>query len=59
LHLVDKVLYNGVTYCCNGAVCAGWWKGDNQECDEGYGIVDLYDDGSIRNEYVSFGWRPV
>lgn len=59
LHLVDQVLYNGVTYCCNGAVCAAWWKGNYHECNEGYGIVDLYDDGTFRNEYVEFGWTPV
>ncbi len=58
LHLVDQVLYNGVTYCCNGAVCAGWWKGPNQECETGYGLVDLYDDGSFHNQYITFDWTP-
>jgi len=58
LHLVDQVLYNGVAYCCNGAVCGSWWEGDNQECDEGYGVVDLFSDGSFENRYVGFGWQP-
>jgi len=59
LHLVDRVDYDGVTYLCNGAVCGGWWKGNNQECDEGYGVVDLFDDGSFAAQYVGFGWQPV
>jgi 3',5'-cyclic AMP phosphodiesterase CpdA len=59
LHLVDRVDYCGVTYLCNGAVCAGWWKGDYQECDEGYGLIDLYDDGSFAHQYVAYNWTPV
>lgn len=59
IHLVDRVDYLGVTYLCNGAVCGGWWKGPNQECDTGYGVVDLYDDGSFDAEYVVFPWTPV
>lgn len=57
LHLVDRVDYCGVTYLCNGAVCGAWWKGDNQECDEGYALVDLYSDGSFESQYVGFGWQ--
>jgi len=56
IHLVDQVLYNGVTYCCNGAVCAGWWKGKYQECDFGYALVDLHPDGRFGNRYVPFGF---
>ncbi len=56
IHLLDRVSYNGVTYCCNGAACAGWWKGDYQECTFGYAIIDLYDDGSFENAYIPFGW---
>jgi 3',5'-cyclic-AMP phosphodiesterase len=57
LHLVDRVDYNGVTYLCNGAVSGGWWKGRHKDCDEGYAVVDLYDDGSFDREYVKYGWR--
>lgn len=57
-HLVDQVTYNGVTYCCNGAVCGAWWKGSYYECAPGYGLLDLYEDGSFHNQYVVFGWEP-
>lgn len=59
VHLIDRVEYLGVSYVCNGAVCGGWWEGPYQECDAGYALVDLYDDGSFENRYVPFGWKPV
>lgn len=57
LHLVDRVLYNNVTYICDGAVCGAWWKGRHYECNEGYGVFDLYDDGSFEHQYISYGWK--
>ena len=57
LHLVDRVDYLGVSYFCNGAVCAGWWKGSYQECEPGYALVDLYGDGSCTRQYVTYGWK--
>ncbi len=59
LHLVDRVDYLGVTYLCNGAVCGGWWKGNNQECEPGYAVVDLFADGTFQHEYIPFGWKPA
>lgn len=57
MHLIDRVDYNGVAYCCNGAVCGGWWKGPHRECREGYAVVDLFNDGSFENTYVEYGWK--
>ncbi len=57
IHLVDEVSYNGIAYRCNGAVCGAWWKGANQECEPGYGLIDLYEDGSFHNQYVVYGWE--
>jgi 3',5'-cyclic AMP phosphodiesterase CpdA len=57
-HLVDQVTYNHTTYCCNGAVSGAWWKGSYHECAPGYGLVDLYEDGSFYNQYVVHGWKP-
>ncbi|MFT3787632.1 MAG: metallophosphoesterase [Tepidisphaeraceae bacterium] len=56
-HLIDRVDYNNVSYLCGGAVSANWWKGVHQgECDFGYTLLDLYDDGSFDRTYVPFGW---
>ena len=59
LHSLDRVDYNGVTYLCNGAVSGNWWKGRHQDCDEGYAVLDLYDDGSFDHEYVKYGWKAA
>jgi len=56
-HLLDQVVYNGVNYFCNGAVCAAWWGGDYHECTYGYALIDLFDDGSFENRYVPYGWK--
>lgn len=54
IHLRDRLDYNGVTYLCNGAVCGNWWRGNYHETPPGYALVDLYDDGSFANEYVTY-----
>ena len=56
LHMVERVEYLGVTFLCNGAVCGGWWNGPHQGFDPGYGVIDLYADGSFDNKYVTYGW---
>lgn len=58
MHLVDRVDYLGVSYFCNGAACGGWWRGPFQECRNGYGILDLYSDGTVENEYHEYSWTP-
>jgi hypothetical protein len=58
MHLADHCVYAGVHHVCSGAVSGGWWGGDSQECDEGYGLVDLYADGSAEVRYVAYGWTP-
>lgn len=54
VHLRDRVEYNGVTYVCNGAVCGAWWKGAYRQTPPGYGVVDLFDDGSFDERYVTY-----
>jgi len=55
-HMVDTVSYLGVRYACNGAVSGGWWGGAYQEFPPGYGVVDLFDDGSSEVRHVAYGW---
>jgi 3',5'-cyclic AMP phosphodiesterase CpdA len=56
IHQRDRVEFNDVTYICDGAVCGAWWKGRNQECDEGYGLLNLYSDGTFDHAYQTYGW---
>ncbi|MGE0482096.1 MAG: metallophosphoesterase [Phycisphaerae bacterium] len=59
IHELDRVEYNGVAYICDGAVSGAWWKGKNRECREGYGVIDLFDDGSFEHQYVAYGWEAA
>lgn len=54
IHLVDRVDYAGVSYFCNGAVSGAWWFGTYHHTAAGYAVVDLYDDGTVRNTYVNY-----
>ena len=54
IHLSDKVVYNNVTYLCNGAVSGAWWQGNRRETAPGYGLIDLYCDGSFDEHYVNY-----
>ncbi len=54
IHLRDKVVYNNVTYICNGAVSGAWWEGNKHETAPGYGLIDLYADGSFDERYINY-----
>ncbi|WP_025298714.1 metallophosphoesterase family protein [Niabella soli] len=63
-HLYDKTFYNGVWYCCNGAMSGFWWgKGDKDSAGSGYyfetppgfAILKLYKEGGFESEYYPHG----
>jgi 3',5'-cyclic-AMP phosphodiesterase len=54
IHLSDRVDYNGVSYFCNGAVSGRWWFGPYQHTPAGYAVIDLYDNGSFTNTYLTY-----
>ncbi len=54
IHLREKLIYNNVTYICNGAVSGAWWEGNRRETAPGYGLIDLYADGSFRESYLNY-----
>ena len=56
IHLRDRVDYLGVTYLCNPAVSAGWWRGPMQEFGNAYAVLDLFADGTFDHQVVDFGW---
>lgn len=59
IHLVDRYDYNGVSYLCNGAVCGAWWLGKNKDFEPGYVVIDLNRDGTFKQEFVKWGWKPA
>jgi Icc protein len=54
IHLREKLIYNNVTYICNGAVSGAWWNGNRRETAPGYGLIDLYSDGTFEEQYVNY-----
>ena len=56
MHQVDRIDFRGVAYLCSGAVSASWWGGKYYQCDYGFSVVDLLDDGSFRYRYLPYGW---
>jgi len=56
IHLLDQIRFMGVDFICDGAVSGAWWGGPFQEIPEGYGVLDLYDDGTHDYQYVTYGW---
>jgi Icc protein len=54
IHMRDKVEYNHVTYICNGAVSGAWWKGNRRQTLPGYGMLDLFADGSFTENYINY-----
>lgn len=57
IHEVDRIDFQGVSYLCSGAVSGNWWKGKHYDCIEGYALLDLFDDGSFENRYMTYGWK--
>ncbi|MBN2212382.1 MAG: hypothetical protein JW709_13370, partial [Sedimentisphaerales bacterium] len=57
LHVLDRVRRGATEYICGGSVCGSWWLGDMYGCDEGYGLVDLFEDGRFDYRYCPFGWQ--
>ncbi|GAB3932552.1 metallophosphoesterase family protein [Mucilaginibacter myungsuensis] len=54
IHLREKLVYNNVTYICDGAVSGAWWEGNRRETAPVYGLLDLYADGSFEERYVNY-----
>lgn len=56
MHQIDRCEAHGITYCCDGAVCGGWWKEDPKHSAPSYAIVDLFDDGTFEHRMTEYGW---
>jgi 3',5'-cyclic AMP phosphodiesterase CpdA len=58
LHMLERIDYHDVAYICDGAVCGAWWGGAFRQCQEGYGVFDLFEDGTFDHQYIDYGWTP-
>lgn len=57
-HLTETISFGHLNFVNSGAVCGLWWKGRFEHTDEGYNIIDLFNDGTYSTRYVSYGWTP-
>jgi predicted MPP superfamily phosphohydrolase len=58
-HMLDRVDYLGISFVCGGAISGNWWGGPYQDFQEGYGVFDLYPNGTFEHRYVDYGWKSV
>lgn len=56
-HLTEEVSFGDLNFVNSGAVSGLWWKGKFLHTAEGYNVIDLFDDGSYRAEYQTYGWN--
>jgi 3',5'-cyclic AMP phosphodiesterase CpdA len=62
IHMLDRVDYLGTSHICCGAVSGDKWNPQHparQECQPGYGLLDLFSDGTFDYNYQVYGWRPT
>lgn len=57
IHLGDRVDFKGMSFICDAAVSGSWWGGPFQEFPEGYGVLDLWPDGTFEHQYRTYGWK--
>jgi Icc protein len=57
LHQYEKNVVGGVPFYNSGAVCANWWAGPLDGCPEGFAVVDLAADGTLKFDYRGYGWK--
>jgi len=72
MHMRDRVVFQGMTHVCGGAVCGNWWRpsdehltrrpGDPSQmrrpprAEMGYGLLDLFPDGRFEYRYIRYPW---
>jgi Icc protein len=57
LHFHEHIDLKNVQIINSGAVCGNYWKGPMYGCPEGFGVVDLGADGSVKFDYRTYGWK--
>jgi hypothetical protein len=57
LHHYEENMISRVPFYNSGAVCGNYWKGPMMGCPEGFGVVDLHSDGSVKFQYQTYGWK--
>jgi 3',5'-cyclic-AMP phosphodiesterase len=57
LHLLDQVVYDGITYMGCGAVSGDWWKNHTfHQTRCGFATLNLFPDGRFERTYHAYDW---
>lgn len=54
IHMLDRIEFRGITFICDGSVSGDWWRGPFRGFPEGYGVIDLFPDGTFRHQYLTY-----
>ena len=57
MHFYEHLEVGGIPYVNSGAVCGSYWNGPLMGCPEGFGVVDLAADGTMKFDYRAYGWK--
>jgi predicted phosphodiesterase len=55
-HIIENIEYQGCQYITSGAVSGGWWRGDRNGNQPGYGVLTVTGD-RISWVYKTYGWK--
>jgi len=58
-HVNEEIEFRGLRFMTSGAVSGNWWSGIRGGSPEGYSIVTVGADGSVRREYRTYGFHSV
>ena len=56
LHIVEEIVWRGTHFVNAGAVSGAWWKGPNEDFEEGFVVVDVKGD-DFTWRYEPYGWN--
>lgn len=56
-HINEEITFRGIRFSTSGAVCGDWWKGPRAGSPEGFSVVYLSSDGTVRREYKPYGFH--
>lgn len=58
IHMLDRIEFRGITFICDGSISGDWWRGPFRGFPEGYGVFDLFPDGTFHYEYKTYTRTP-
>jgi hypothetical protein len=56
LHIVEEIIFKETHFITGGAVSGNWWKGSHYGFEEGFVIIEFYED-DFNWKYIDYGWE--